>query len=50
MIDRTHVLPVVRQCEILELARSTAYYAPKPSSPEDLASLQYEGKPPANPY
>jgi putative transposase len=38
MIDRTHKLPVVRQCEILELARSTAYYTPKPTSPEDLGA------------
>ena len=40
MIDRTHKLSVVRQCEILELARSTAYYAPKPNSGEDLALMR----------
>lgn len=40
MIDRTHNLPVVRQCEILELARSTAYYTPKPTSPDDLALMR----------
>ena len=40
MIDRTHKLPVVRQCEILELARSTAYYTVKPTSPEDLALMR----------
>ena len=40
MIDRTHKLPVVRQCEILELARSTAYYTPKPTSAEDLALMR----------
>lgn len=40
MIDRTHALPVVRQCRILELARSTAYYTPQPSSPEDLALMR----------
>ena len=40
MIDRTHNLPVVRQCEILELARSTAYYTPKPTSVEDLALMR----------
>ncbi len=28
MIDRTHPLPVVRQCHLLEVARSTAYYQP----------------------
>jgi putative transposase len=26
MIGRTHVLPLTRQCQILSLARSTAYY------------------------
>ena len=40
MIDRTHALPVVRQCRILELARCTAYYAPQPTSPEDLALMR----------
>jgi len=40
MIDRTHNLSIVRQCEILELARSTAYYTPKPVSPEDLALMR----------
>ena len=40
MIDRTHNLSVVRQCEILQLARSTAYYTPKPTSPEDLALMR----------
>ena len=29
MIDRNHKLPVKRQCEWLELARSTAYYQPQ---------------------
>jgi putative transposase len=28
MIDRTHPLPVRRQCQLLKLARSTAYYHP----------------------
>jgi len=40
MIDRTHDLPVVRQCRILELARSTAYYTPQPTSPADLALMR----------
>ena len=40
MIDRNHDLPVVRQCQILELARSTAYYTPKPTSAEDLALMR----------
>ena len=40
MIDRTHDLPVVRQCQLLALARSTAYYVPEPTSPEDLALMR----------
>jgi len=40
MIDRTHELPVTRQCRVLELARSTAYYVPRPISPEDLALMR----------
>ncbi len=35
MIDRTHELPLVRQCKILSLARSTAYYQPQPLSESD---------------
>jgi putative transposase len=40
MIDRTHDLPVVRQCRILELPRSTAYYQPEPVSEADLALMR----------
>ena len=40
MIDRNHDLPIVRQCEILRLARSTAYYTPEPTSPADLALMR----------
>ena len=40
MIDRTHDLPVTRQCQILDLARSTAYYEPASSSPQDLALMR----------
>jgi putative transposase len=40
MIDRTHELSVTRQCELLELARSTAYYVPVPTSPADLALMR----------
>jgi putative transposase len=40
MIDRTHDLPVVRQCQLLALARSTAYYTPKPVSADDLALMR----------
>ena len=42
MIDRTHELPVVRQCRILELARSTAYYQRQAQQypPKDLALMR----------
>ena len=36
MIDRTHELPVARQCQILWLSRSTAYYRPQETSETDL--------------
>ena len=40
MIDRTHPLPVVRQCQLLKLARSTVYYQPVPVSSETLALMR----------
>lgn len=40
MIDRNDKLPVSRQCQILELARSTAYYQPQPESPENLTLMR----------
>ncbi len=40
MIDRTHDLPVVQQCKILSLSRSTAYYKPQETSPSDLALMR----------
>lgn len=40
MIDRTHDLPLTRQCQILDLARSSAYYQPAPTSTEDLALMR----------
>lgn len=39
MID-PHDLPLVRQCQVLGLARTTAYYTPKPVSAEDLALMR----------
>jgi putative transposase len=37
MIDRRHgALPVVRQCELLGVARSSVYYEPVPAHPADL--------------
>ena len=40
MIDRTHDLPVVQQCKILSLSRSTAYYKPHETSQNDLALMR----------
>ena len=40
MIDRTHPLSVVRQCQLLTLARSTAYYQPTPVSEPTLALMR----------
>lgn len=40
MIDRTHPLPVVRQCQLLKLARSTAYYQPTPVSEPTLTLMR----------
>ena len=40
MIDRTHDLPVVQQCKILSLSRSTAYYKPQETSQCDLALMR----------
>ncbi len=40
MIDRTHTLPVARQCQLLKLARSTAYYQPRPLSDPTLALMR----------
>jgi len=36
MINRTHTLPVVRQGQLLELSRATAYYQPMPGSAAEL--------------
>ena len=41
MIERTHPLPVVRQCQLLKLARSTAYYQPTPGSETTLALMRW---------
>jgi putative transposase len=40
MIDRNHELPISRQCRLLELSRSTAYYEPLPVSDEDLMLMR----------
>jgi putative transposase len=40
MIDRTHQLPIGRPCQLLKLARSTAYYQPRPVSDAALALMR----------
>ena len=40
MIDRTYTLPIIRQCQILSLARSTAYYRPQDASEADLTLMR----------
>jgi len=40
MIDRDHDLPVVRQCSLLGIPRSTAYYRARPMSEENLVLMR----------
>jgi putative transposase len=40
MIDRNHDLPISRQAKVLNLARSTVYYRPRPVSAADLALMR----------
>jgi putative transposase len=40
MIDRSDKLPVVRQCQLLNLSRSSVYYTPQPVSEGDLALMR----------
>jgi putative transposase len=40
MIDQAHALPFVRQCQLLGLSRSTAYYQPRPVSATNLALMR----------
>ena len=40
MIDKAHELPVVRQVQLLDLSRSTAYYQPQPMSESDLQLMR----------
>ncbi len=36
MIDRSHELPIAKQCRILDLTRSNIYYRSLPTGPDDL--------------
>lgn len=40
MIDASHPLPIVRQCALLDVARSTAYYRPQGPSEADHALMR----------
>jgi putative transposase len=40
MIDRTHSLPVTRQCQLLNLSRSSVYYQPACVSDQDLILMR----------
>ena len=40
MIDREHELPVIRQCQLLNLARSTAYYREQEEDEGNLALMR----------
>ena len=40
MIDRSHALPVTRQCQLLNLNRSSVYYQPRGVSDEDLQLMR----------
>ena len=40
MIDRAHPMPITRQCEILELSRSSVYYRAVPIPEADLALMR----------
>jgi putative transposase len=40
MVSRTDPLPVSRQCELLDLPRSTFYYQPKPAPEADLTLMR----------
>ena len=40
MIDPKHVLPVIRQCRILDVSPSTYYYEPVGESQENMALMR----------
>lgn len=40
MVDRASPLPITRQCEMLDLSRSSVYYRLKPIPEEDLALMR----------
>lgn len=39
-MDRTHVLPITRQAQLLGISRSNLYYRPVAASAEDLRGMR----------
>jgi putative transposase len=40
MIDKEHELPLIKQCQVLNLSRSSTYYEPVPVSEKDLLLMR----------
>jgi hypothetical protein len=40
MIDREHEVPTTRQCQLLDLSRSSFYYQPLPVSDKDRGLMR----------
>lgn len=40
MINRSHDFPVIRQCQVLHLSRSSVYYRPRPVSQENVQLMR----------
>jgi putative transposase len=40
MIDPEHKLPITRQAKLVDISRSSVYYLPTPTSPEDLVLMR----------
>jgi putative transposase len=40
-IDSTQALPVIRQCQVLSISRSSAYYTPKEPAEEELTLMRH---------
>ena len=40
MVSPSDILPITRQCELLDVPRSSYYYQPEPASPDELALMK----------
>ncbi len=43
MVSKEEALPISRQCQLLDVGRSTYYYVPEPVSDEELALMKLLG-------